>query len=139
MSRRLFVLIALYGGIPAGLILALFIGWIVAQENATTVLQSADSPDRRYRAEFVREDPGVSSNYRYKVRVSPTNLSPLQQKLRELPFGPQYTALDANREPDKLTLRWTGPEELSIQCVGCAGDTTGKPDWRDIQLKYQIN
>jgi hypothetical protein len=138
MSRRLVFLIAVYVALPSALILVAFAGWMVAAENATLVLQSADSPDGRYRAQVVREDPGVSSNYKYMVRVTPANLTPLAEKLRLLPFGPEFTALEARREPDKLAVQWTGGRELTIHCQGCSGAIQGEERWRDIQLKYEL-
>jgi hypothetical protein len=137
-SRQLLFLVGVYAALPSALITALLIGWVVAVENATIVLQSADSPDGRYRAEVVREDPGASSNYEFMVRITPANLTPLAQKLRLLPFGPQYTALDAHREPDKLAVRWNGATTLTIHCEGCNDTPRGKPRWRDIQLNYEL-
>jgi hypothetical protein len=107
-------------------------------ENATLVLQSVDSPDGRYRAQVVREDPGVSSNYKYMVRVTPAKLTPLAQKLRLLSFGSVYTALEAHREPDKLAIRWNGYRELEIDCEGCSGAVQGEEQWRDIRLAYEL-
>jgi hypothetical protein len=94
----------------------LLVGWMVSAEKATVVLQSADSPDGRYRAEVVREDPGVSSSYEYVVRVMPAGLTTLEKSLRVLPFGPVYVALDLHREPDRLAVSWNGPDEVIIQC-----------------------
>jgi len=138
-SRTLFFHISVYVVLPGALILLLLIGWMLAVDNATVVLQSTDSPDGRYRAQVVREDPGVSSNYKYMVRVAPARLPPLAARLGLLPFGPFYTALDIHHEPDKLTVRWTGPQGLTIQCKGCLGATEGKSQWRDIELKYVLN
>ena len=86
------------------------------------VLQSVDSPGGRYRAEVVREDPGVFSGYEYMVRLMPAGLTPLAKSLRVLPFGPVYVALDAHREPDKIAVQWTGRAEVTIHCNGC-GET----------------
>lgn len=136
--RQLLVLIALYGALPSALISAMLVGWMVAVENATIVLQSADSPDGRYRAEVVREDPGVSARYEYMVRVMPTDLTPLAKSLRVLPFGPVYVVLNVHREPDKLSVLWTDSNEVSIQCQGCEEARDGQGKWRDIALKYEL-
>jgi len=136
--RQRFVLIALYVALPSALILAMLVGWMMAVENATVVLQSADSPDGRFRAEVVREDPGVSSSYEYKVRVMPAGLTPLAKSLRVLPFGPVYVALDVHREPDKLQVRWSGPKEVTISCQGCGGTIPVNGQWRDVALKYDM-
>jgi hypothetical protein len=138
MSRRLAFLIAVYVVLPSALISAGLLGWMVAVENATLVLQSVDSPDGRYRAQVVREDPGVSSNYEYMVRVTPANQTPLAEKLRLLPFGPQYIPLDAHREPDKLVVQWKTDRELTIRCEGCGGAVRGGERWRDIRLEYEV-
>ena len=69
----------------------MLVGWMVSVENATIVLQSVDSPGGRYRAEVVREDPGVSSSYEYMVRVMPADVTPLGKSLRLLPFGTDST------------------------------------------------
>ena len=137
--RRLLFLIAVYVALPSGLILAMLIGWMVATENATAVLQSADSPDGRYRAEVVREDPGVSSKYEFRVRLTPANLTPLAEKLKLLPFGPQYIALSVDHEPDQLAAAWSSNERVTIMCAGCGGASIGKSRWRDIQLEYQVH
>ena len=136
--RQLIILIALYVALPSALISAMLIGWMIAVENATLVLQSADSPDGRYRAEVVREDPGVSSGYEYMVRLMPAGLTPLAKSLRVLPFGPVFTALDAHREPDKLNVEWTGQAEVTIHCLGCRDASQAKEQWRDITLKYYL-
>jgi hypothetical protein len=138
MSRRLVFLMLVYVVLPCALILVALAGWMAAVENATLVLQSADSPDGRYRAQVVREDPGVSSNYKYMVRVTPANLTPLAEKLRLLPFGPEYTALEAHREPDKLAVQWSSDRELTIRCEGCSGAVQGEEKWRDIRLEYEL-
>lgn len=138
-SRSLLYNIAVYVILPGAPLLMLFMGWRIALENATTVLQSVNSPDGRYRAEVVREDPGVSSGYEYMVRLAPAGLAPLAMSLRILPFGPVYLALDAHHEPDKLTIQWTSPQNLAIQCKGCGGAARGKSKWRDIELKYELN
>ena len=137
--RQRFFLIAVYGALPCVLISALFAGWIMSVENATLVLQSTDSPDGRYRAEIVREDPGVSSGYEYMVRLMPAGLTPLAKSLRVLPFGPVFTALDAHREPEKLTVQWTGAQQLTIHCLGCRDASQAKDQWRDVTLKYDLN
>ena len=136
--RQLFFPIALYVALPTALISAMLVGWMVAVENATVVLHSADSPDGRYRAEVVRVDPGVSSGYEYIVRVMPSGLTPLARSLRVLPFGPVYVALDAHHEPDKLEVRWSDPNELTIFCRGCRGTTPVNGQWRDVALKYDM-
>jgi hypothetical protein len=136
--RQLFLLIALYVALPSALISAMLVGWMVAVENATVVLRSVDSPDGRYRAEVVREDPGVSSGYEYMVRLMPADLTPLEKSLRVLPFGPVYVALDAHREPDKIAVQWTGRAEVTIHCSGCGETVLGKGEWRDIAVKYEL-
>ncbi len=138
-SRSVLNYLTVYVLLPGAPLLMLFIGWRLALENATVVLQSADSPDGRYRAQVVREDPGVSSSYEYMARVMPAALNPLARSLGGLPFGPLYIALDAHREPDKLTIQWTSPQALTIQCKGCESATRGEPKWRDIELKYVLN
>jgi hypothetical protein len=137
-ARRLFFLVTVYVALPSLLILAGLVVWMAAIENATLVLQSADSPDGRYRAQVVREDPGASSNYEYMVRVAPASLTPLAEKLRLLPFGTRYTLLEVHHEPDKLDLQWTSPAELTIHCQGCAGAGLGKRRWRDLRLTYEV-
>jgi hypothetical protein len=137
LRKRLF-LIGVYGVLPCTLILLLLVGWMVSAEKATVVLQSADSPDGRYRAEVVREDPGVSSSYEYLVRVMPAGLTTLEKSLRMLPFGPVYVALNLHREPDKLTVGWNGPDEVRIQCQGCGEPMPGKEQWRGIKLRYEL-
>jgi hypothetical protein len=136
--RQLAILIALYVALPTALVSALLVGWMVAVENATVVLQSADSPDGRYRAEVVRVDPGASSGYEYMVRVMPSGLTPLARSLRVLPFGPVYVALDAHREPDKLEVRWSALKEVAISCRGCEGATLADRRWRDLALRYDV-
>jgi hypothetical protein len=136
--RRALLLIALYVALPTALLSALLVGWMAAVENATLVLQSADSPGGRYRAEVVRADPGVSAGYEYMVLVMPAGLTPLARSLRVLPFGPVYVALDAHREPDKLEVRWSGPKEVTILCRGCGGATPGNERWRGVALKYDL-
>jgi hypothetical protein len=138
-SRRRVWSIALYGFLPGFLILLLLVGWAMGIENATAVLQSSDSPDGRYRAQVVREDPGVSSGYEYMVRVMPAGLPMVVRSLRILPFTPVYVALDAHHEPDELRVRWTGPQEVTIHCQGCGGTGPGDARWRDIQLRYELN
>ncbi len=135
---QLFVPIALYAALPSALILAMLVGWMMAVENATVVLQSVDSPGGRYRVEVVREDPGVSSGYEYMVRLMPAGLTPLAKSLRVLPFGPVYVALDAHREPDKIAVQWTGRAEVTIHCNGCGETIPGKEKWRDIAVKYEL-
>jgi hypothetical protein len=136
--RQLFILIGLYVALPSALICAMLAGWMVSVENATLVLQSTDSPDGRYRAEIVREDPGVSSGYEYMVRLMPAGLPPLTKSLRVLPFGPVFTALDVHREPEKLTVQWTGAQQLTIHCDGCRDASQAKEQWRDITVKYDL-
>jgi hypothetical protein len=136
--RRLLFLIGVYVALPSALISAMLVGWMVAVENATLVLQSSDSFDGRYRAEVVREDPGVSSGYEYMVRVMPAGLTPLAKSLRMLPFGPVYIALDARREPEKLIVQWTGAETVTIHCEGCGETPPGGQKWRDISIKFDL-
>lgn len=130
--------IAVYVLLPGILIAAGLGGWMIAVENATAQLESTDSPDGRYRAEIVREDPGVSSGYEYMVRLMPAGLTPLAKSLRVLPFVPVYVALDVHREPDKLMAEWTGPREVTIHCEGCSEATPGKEKWRDVAVKYEL-
>ena len=137
LRKRLF-LIGVYGVLPCTLSILLLVGWMVSAEKATVVLQSADSPDGRYRAEVVREDPGVSSSYEYMVRVMPVGLTTLEKSLRVLPFGPVYVALDLHREPDRLAVSWDGPDEVTIQCQGCGETLPGKEQWRGIKLRYEF-
>ena len=111
---------------------------MVSQENATVVLQEATSPDSQYRAEVVREDPGVSSGYEYMVRVMPAGLTTLAKSLHVLPFAPIYVALNARGEPDKLTVRWSGPKEVTILCQGCGEISQGSERWREIALRYEL-
>jgi len=136
--RQILVQVALYAALPIALVAAMLIGWMASVENATAVLQSADSPDGRYRAEVVREDPGVSAEYEYMVRLMPSGLSPLARSLRVVPFAPVYVALDAHREPDHLTVQWTSSDHLAIRCGGCGGSVAGKAQWRDIRLSYDV-
>ncbi len=135
--KRLF-LIGVYGVLPAALVVLMLLGWMVSAEKATVVLQAANSPGGRYRAEVVREDPGVSSSYEYMVRVMPSDLRTLGKSLHVLPFAPVYVALDLHREPDKLVVRWSGPNEVTIHCQGCGAITPGKEKWREIALKYEL-
>ena len=130
--RQLFVLIALYVALPSALISAMLVGWMVAVENATIVLQSGDSPSGRYRAEVVREDPGTSSSYEYMVRVMSSDVKTLGKSLHILPFAPIYVALDLHREPDGLAVAWSGPDEVTIDCQGCGAARPGKAKWREI-------
>jgi hypothetical protein len=138
-ARSVLNIIALYIIAPGASLLMFFIGWRVALENATIVLQSAVSPDGRYRAEVAREDPGASSSYEYMVRLAPATFSRYAMTLRIVPFGPVFVALDANHEPDKLTVQWTGPQDVTIHCQGCSGVDHGKDRWRDLRLKYELN
>ncbi len=136
--RKRFVLIGVYAVLPAALIVLMLLGWKFSAENATVVLQAADSPDGRYRAEVVRADPGVSSSYEYMVRVMPAGVTTLAKSLRGLPFAPIYVALDLHREPDKLMVGWSGANEVTIRCDGCGGTAQGKARWQEIALRYQL-
>lgn len=136
--RKRTFLAFVYGVLPLTLAVLMLLGWLLSLEKATTVLQTADSPDGRYRAEVVREDPGVSSSYKYMVRVMPAGLSPFAISLSGLPFDPVYVALDLHHQPDKLSVQWTSLGELTLQCDGCSGATHGKTNWRDLALRYQI-
>jgi hypothetical protein len=137
LRRRIF-LASIYGVIPASLLLVALVGWLVSAENATVVLQAENSPDGRYRAEVVRADPGVSSSYEYMVRVMPTDVTMLARSLHGLPFSPIYVALDLHREPDKLSVVWSDPSEVTIHCEGCGGTAPGKESWREIALRYEL-
>lgn len=137
--RSLPNIIALYILAPGASLLVFFIGWRVALENATIIVQSAVSPDGRYRAEVAREDPGASSSYEYMVRLAPASFSKYAMALHILPFGPVFVALDAHHEPDKLSVQWTGPHELTINCQDCGGVDRGGERWRDLHLKYDLN
>jgi hypothetical protein len=136
--RKRFVLIGVYAVLPAALIVLMLLGWMISAENATVVLQSANSPDGRYRAEVVRADPGVSSSYEYMVRVMPAGVTTLAKSLHGMPFAPIYVALDVHREPDKLAVIWTGPNEVTVHCAGCGGTAPGKERWREIALRYEL-
>jgi hypothetical protein len=138
-TRRLLNIIALYILAPGASLLVFFIGWRVALENATIIVQSAVSPDGRYRAEVAREDPGASSSYEYMIRLAPASFSKYAMALHILPFGPVYVALNAHHEPDSLTVQWTGPQEVTIHCRGCNGVDRGRDRWRDLQLRYELN
>jgi hypothetical protein len=138
-ARSILYVITLYIIMPGASLLLFFIGWRVALENATIIVQSAVSPDGRYRAEVAREDPGASSSYEYMVRLAPASLSRYAMTLRIVPFGPVFVALDAHREPDKLTVQWTGPNEVTILCQGCNGVDRGRDSWRDLRLRYELN
>jgi len=137
LRRRIF-LASIYGVIPAALLLAAVAGWLVSAENATVVLQAENSPDGRYRAEIVRADPGVSSNYEYMVRVMPTGVTMLARSLHGLPLAPIYVALDLYREPDKLAVVWSGASEVTIHCEGCGAASPGKARWREITFRYEL-
>jgi hypothetical protein len=137
-KRGLLFLLALYVFFPLLLSALLILGWMLSLESATVVLQSSTSPDGVYRGEVVRRDPGVSDNYEYMVRISPAKLTPLARKLLALPFSPRYVALELYREPDKLSVQWTGNRELTVRCEGCAGATKGEPEWRNVRLKYEL-
>lgn len=138
-ARSALKIVALYIIAPGASLLMFFIGWRVALENATIIVQSAVSPDGRYRVEVAREDPGAASSYEYMVRLAPASFSRYAMTLRIVPFGPVYVALDAHHEPDKLTVQWTGPQEVTIDCQGCSGVDRGKDSWRDLRLKYELN
>jgi hypothetical protein len=114
------------------------LGWLLSLEKATTVLQTADSPDGRYRAEVVRQDPGVTSSYKYMVRVAPSNVTTLQKSLSMLPFAPICVALTLHRDPDKILVSWSGPQEVTIRCEECRGVPSGGEKWRDVTLKYEV-
>ena len=43
-----------------------------------------------------------------------------------------------HREPDKLTVRWSGSKEVTILCEGCGEITQGSEKWREIALKYEL-
>ena len=135
--KRLFP-IGVYAVIPTALIVLMLLGWMVSAENATVVLQAVNSPDGRYRAEVVREDPGVSSSYEYMVRVMPAGLTTLAKSLHGLPFARIYVALDVRREPDKLAVIWSDPNEVTINCEGCGATGPGKERWREIALRYEL-
>ncbi|AXC14334.1 hypothetical protein ACPOL_5078 [Acidisarcina polymorpha] len=137
-ARKLTFVISVYLALPITLVLTGLAFWMVGVENATLILQSAESPDGRYRAEVVREDPGASSSYNFMVRLTPANLTSLGEKLRLLPFGPQYIALNVHHEPDQLTVRWSSTEQLIILCNGCNGAIPGRTKWRNIQLDYEF-
>jgi hypothetical protein len=130
--------VSVYGVLPSVLIVLMLLGWMVSAEKATVVLQAAYSPDGRYRAEVVREDPGVSSSYEYMVRVMPSDVQTLGKSLHVLPFAPVFVALVLHREPDKLAIRWSGTNEVTIDCQGCGATTAGKATWRGIALKYEL-
>jgi hypothetical protein len=136
--RQTIFLTGIYVALPSALISLILVGWMIGVENATLVTESVDSPDGRYRAQVVREDPGASSGYEYMVRLMPAGLTPLPRSLRVLPFGAVYVALDAHREPDRLTVSWTGREQVTIRCEGCGDATMGKPKWREIELRYEV-
>jgi hypothetical protein len=136
--RRRAGLIALYVGLPALLISTGSVAWMMAVEKSTLVLQSADSPDGHYRAEVVREDPGVSSGFEYMVRVMPTGLSAFATSLRKLPFDPVYIALDAHHEPDWLNVQWTSLHEVTIRCTGCSDAQIGREHFREVSMKYEL-
>jgi hypothetical protein len=138
IHRKRLLLTCVYVIFPTTLIVLMLLGWMVSAENATVVLQSANSPDGRYRAEVVREDPGVSSGYEYMVRVMPAGLATFTRSLHALPFVPIYVALDVHREPDKLAVAWRGENEVTIHCEGCAGTTPGQERWREIALRYEL-
>jgi len=106
-SRGIFFQIRVYVALPVALVLFFLGGWRMAVENVTTILQSADSPDGRYRAQVVRQDPGASSKYQYLAGVTPANLTRFAERLRLLPFGPQYIALEVHHEPEKLIAQRT--------------------------------
>ncbi len=109
--RQRFILIGLYIALTSALISAMLAGWMLSVENATLVLQSTDSPDGRYRAEIVREDPGVSSGYEYMVRLMPAGLTPLAKSLSVLLFGPVFTA--SMRTTNLSSLPLSGSERAS--------------------------
>ena len=136
-QRRILPL-CIYGVLPSVLLLIMLAGWMGSQEKATVVLQEATSPDGGYRAEVVREDPGVSSGYEYMVRVMPAGLTTLAKSLHVLPFAPIYVALNVPREPDKLAVSWSGPREVTILCQGCGEITQGSERWREIALRYEV-
>jgi len=135
--KRLF-LTSVYVILPTTLIVLMLLGWMVSAENATVVLQSTNSPDGQYRAEVVRVDPGVSSSYEYMVRVMPAGVTTLAKSLHGLPFAPIYVALDVHREPDKLMVGWSGPNEVTIHCEGCGRAVQGKERWREVALRYEL-
>ena len=137
LRRRIF-LASIYGVVPGVLLLVALAGWMVSAENATAVLQAENSPDGRYRAEVVRADPGVSSSYEYMVRVMPAGVTMLARSLHGWPFAPIYVALDLHREPDKLSVVWSGPSEVTIHCDGCGAAAPGKARWREIALRYEL-
>jgi hypothetical protein len=135
--RRLF-LIGIYAVLPTALIVLMLLGWMISAEKATVVLQAVNSPGGRYRAEVVREDPGVSSTYEYMVRVMPSGLTTLRKSLHVLPFAPVYIALSVHHEPDKLVVVWSGPNQVTIDCEGCGTIKPGKEEWREIALRYEL-
>jgi hypothetical protein len=136
--QRRFLQLCFYGVLPSVLLLIMLAGWMVSEERATVILEEATSPDGGDRTEVVREDPGVSSGYEYMVRVMPAGLTTLVKSLHVLPFAPIYVALNAYREPDKLTVRWSGSKEVTILCEGCGEITQGSEKWREIALKYEL-
>jgi hypothetical protein len=135
--RRLF-LIGIYAFLPTALVVLMLLGWMISTEKATVVLQAVDSPGGLYRAEVVREDPGVSSTYEYMVRVMPSGLTTLRKSLHVLPFAPVYIALSVCHEPDRMVVVWSGPKELTIHCEGCGTIKPGKEEWREIALRYEL-
>jgi hypothetical protein len=136
--RKRLVLISVYAFLPVALIVLMLLGWKISAERVTVVLQAANSDDGRYRAEVVRADPGVSSNYEYMVRVMPAGVTTFAESFQGLPFASIYVALDLHREPDKLMVGWSGPSEVTIRCDGCEGTAQGKERWRDIALRYEL-
>jgi hypothetical protein len=70
--------------------------------------------------------------------VMPASVTTLAKSLHALPFVPIYVALDVRREPDKLTVGWSGPSEVTIHCEGCGAVATSKARWREIALRYEL-
>jgi hypothetical protein len=138
-ARKMWQASLVYGGVLLGMFAVLTVIYLHARPRCSDrVVGQADSPGARWAAAVMERRCGEESPFFTHVNLRPAGSDLKRGFFSGSAMEGEIFVVEQDAVSSGVTLQWTAPDTLLIQCPGCAASLLQKKDehWNGVLIKY---